>query len=179
MINFLTEELKGEVKKEYVFRILIVFFISLFVVMIISICLLMPASFLSKTKVEVVNQELLETKSSSLSSNSAFVSQINKTNEMVKALSLNIDDKDKISTLLEKTLAVKNSNIKISSLSSSLGHDQSESLTVYGVSNTRDGLIMFVKDIKSLGIFSSVDFPVSNLIKDSNIDFKIGLTVNK
>ncbi|MFA6227503.1 MAG: hypothetical protein WC631_03460 [Candidatus Paceibacterota bacterium] len=179
MTKFLPGQLKDEVKKEYLSRLFIVFLFLLLVVMIISICFLLPSSFLSKVRGSVVDQQLSSIKTVTIKGDSSFAEDIKKINETISALSLSIDNKDQLNSLLKKMLAVKNGDIRISAISLSIDPNRMKVLSVRGISAARDSLIMFVKDIKSLGIFNSVDFPVSNLIKNSNVDFTIGLILNK
>ena len=179
MANFLPEKIKCEVEKEYVLRISNIFLIGLFVILVVSICLLLPSRFLSSIRFTAIDKQLFDAKNTSLKNESNLVLQAKNVNEIVNAMSGNIDNKYQVSSVLEKTVAAKNSDIKITSATLSVDSSSNRILTIKGSSDSRDSLIMFVKDIKSLGLFSAVDFPVSNLINNSNVDFEIGLTLKK
>jgi hypothetical protein len=179
MTNFLPEKLKKEVKREYLFRLLSFSSLSLLVVIMVAICFLMPSSFLSKTKINFIDKQISDENATLLKSDPSLVSETKKTNEITGVLSSGINNEDQINSILKKIINAKNDDVKISIFSFSIDPSGARKFSVQGTSNTRDSLISFTKDLKSLGIFANVDLPVSDLIKNSNVDFTIGLTLNK
>ena len=50
-------------------------------------------------------------------------------------------------------------------------------MSIGGISQTRESLVSFVKSLNESGIFESVDSPISNFTKEKNIDFLITLAI--
>lgn len=177
MINFLPEKIKKEVKKEYFIRSLTVFLSSFFVVSIFIIVFLMPSFILAITRKESITQQLNMIKGSAISQNTETLNRVKIVNEVVKVLSLNTDSPKLVSDLIKSVIQIKNSNIKISAISTEGDSNKFTKIVLRGFSNTREGLTKYTKDLKTLDIFSEVNLPVSSLVKSSDIDFVISLTL--
>jgi Tfp pilus assembly protein PilN len=87
-------------------------------------------------------------------------------------------DSDQISSigLVDKILSLKNSNISLVSLSILEGEKGLRKITVSGISRSRDDLTRFNKNLISDGSFGDIDLPVSNLIKNSDLNFTMTMT---
>lgn len=179
MINFLSEKNKKEVKSEYSLRVISTFLIALSLTMVFVCVFLIPAHILSIYRKAVISDQLTMIKSSSLNQTSISLSEVKRINEIVKVLTPNITDQKPLSDYVKSVLNVKNRDITISSISVDSDVSQNPKIILKGLSKTRDGLTRFAKDIKSLNIFSSVDLPISSLVKSSDIDFVITLILIK
>ena len=79
----------------------------------------------------------------------------------------------------QKILTKKSSSITISSLVWSKAPNGSNALRVGGVAKSRQALLTFQSDLNNSNEWSSVDFPVGAIAKESNIPFEISLTPQK
>jgi hypothetical protein len=71
-----------------------------------------------------------------------------------------------------------NPNIQINRLSFSIAKKGIGQFSISGIAKNRNGLVQFIDDLKSKGGFPSVESPVSDLVKESDIVFNISLKVN-
>jgi len=172
MFNLLPEEQKKIIYKEYRQRLLIpisfflgicgmvVFFVlspSLFVVN------LKHASLVEKqTKLESENPELLNIKEleSEIEKQKAKIDVINSSKgtepvEIIEKILASITSKISIDSI---SLEVKESNVRVS---------------LQGHSSDRESLLNFSRKIEQEKIFSEVNLPVSDLAKESDIDFSM------
>lgn len=78
---------------------------------------------------------------------------------------------------LDAVLSNKNAGIHLSEVNYSATGSSTANISISGVSNTREALVTFVKNLKDSNVFRAVDLPVSNLAKDKNIDFSITMGV--
>jgi hypothetical protein len=77
------------------------------------------------------------------------------------------------SIYFNKITSSKNPSIKITKLSFSLIKQGQGEFVVSGVSKNRDGLVSFIEDLKTKVGFTSVESPVSDFAKDSDISFTL------
>jgi len=179
MINFLPEKIKKEIKKEYSFRVVTIFLIIFSMVMVFVSVFLAPAFILSEIRNQSISGQLDMIKKDSSDQTEETINNVKKINEIVKVLSLEVKTQAQVSDLLNTVIKLKSDNIKISSFSSEYDSTQLLKINLKGFSKTRDSVTRYVKDIKNLNLFSSVDLPVSSLIKSSDIDFVISLVFKK
>jgi cytoskeletal protein RodZ len=175
MINFLSEKNKNNVKKEYSFRVATLFLIVFSLVLIFISVFLSSAHILSVYREGVISNQLAMVKESSFGKSNVSLDDVKKINEIVKTISSATVYQKPASDFIKSILNSKNSAIAISSMSSDFDTNNNIRISIKGFSKTRDGLTKFVKDIKSLNLFSGVDLPISSLVKSSDIDFSINL----
>jgi hypothetical protein len=179
MLNFLPEQLRKSVKREYLLRVLSIFLGFLFFAGIILIALFVPSQALYLYKDAVVSNELSMMKSVEAISKDDPVRAIRSANDIIKSTDLNIQTV-RISDLVLSALKIKGSGVSVTDISVSTNDPLSKFvISVGGISKSRDGLISFVKDLKDGGMFSSVDLPVSDLVKSTDVDFSLKLYVKK
>ena len=77
---------------------------------------------------------------------------------------------------IKRIVSLKNSRIQITAISLSRNTDLTKTVIVRGTSQTRDALTSFNNDLRADSVFTKVDLPLTNLIKDVNTDFTITLT---
>jgi Fimbrial assembly protein (PilN) len=68
------------------------------------------------------------------------------------------------------------SNVRLTKLSYSYNPEDISIFEVVGVADDRASLIKFSKNLQANPIFTKVELPISNLAKDSSIDFNITIT---
>lgn len=177
-MNFLPEKIKDSIKKEYFYRYSsIILFLSFISITLVSI-LYMPTYIFSVYRSNSIDNQLLSTDSSVLDYKTGVIEEIDRVNEATNILSIkgqSLEIGDALNALIQK----KNDNIKISSVSAKSDSPTSARVIISGISKTREGLILFVDDLKKSESFTNTSLPVSNLVKSSNIDFTITIILNK
>jgi hypothetical protein len=169
-MNFLPEEDKKNIKREYYRRLFVVFGLFSFFAIVIGIILLLPVIFLfqgQKTETArqiAVSQELLKNEGGE-----NIVRLVQELNTRAEHLSEQKKNIWEASPLIKKILTAKSENIKIKRISL-----DEKTIVVQGISDTRQRLLSFIDDLKRGG-FSKVESPLSNIIKDKDIDFTINI----
>jgi hypothetical protein len=179
MLNFLPQKNKKSVVYEYILRITSFLLIFVFVVLIFLICFLTPSYFFAKYKDKVVSDQLDATISASVDNKDISLTTIKDTNAIINILAstdtLLIKRSDLIKTLIDN----RGVGIHLTNFSFSNASDGSLNLTINGVADARDNLINFEKTLQKNGTFSSINLPISNIIKDVKSDFVIILKYTK
>lgn len=83
----------------------------------------------------------------------------------------------KVEPFINSIIAKKTSTISIKEFDYTSSDKDSAVITLQGMSVTREALVAYVKRLEALGVFASVDLPISNLAKDKNISFLLTLIV--
>ncbi len=83
----------------------------------------------------------------------------------------------KASDIFSKIVENKSADIHITGISFVSAPDGSISAEVSGVSATRESLIQFLKKLDGQNVFQKVDLPVSNFVKNKDLDFDFSLKV--
>ena len=171
MLNFLPQKSKKSVVYEYILRISSFLLFFIFVVLLFLICFLSPSYFFAKYKEKVVSDQLNTMVSASQNSGDSTLTTIRNTNSVINILSATDTLSLSRSSLIKIIVDNKVDGVSINSLSFVNNTDGSLSLTVNGVANTRDDLIAFNKNLKKDGSFSSIDLPISDIIRNMKSDF--------
>ncbi len=175
MINLLPAENKIEIKKEYLIRVFIISGVSLFSLILITGIALFLLFYLTagqKTDSEEVfllsQQGLASTNEAEISS---IVSGINSTTaELISNQKITAE----VSEVIKKLTAIKTEKITIKSFLFSASRDGAGGeIRINGTSATRTELINYIEKIKKDPMFAKVDLPLSNFLKEENIDFNI------
>ena len=179
MLNFLTPDNRRAVIKEYLSRDLVVLLVSLSLAVIVLIFLFIPSAIFSKYNNKTVNNQLESSRGASMSKSQDPTELIKKINTMVGILSDSKSSPILMSDMITKIISLKNKGILISNISISKDNKGTENISISGVAKTRDNLTEFNNDLKNDGTFSTVDLPISALIKNTNAQFSIKLVYNK
>ncbi len=177
MINFLPEKLKKQATEEYTFRVASVLFMVFSLVMIFVLVFLIPSYILSMYREVVISDQLNMIKNSTSNQTEVSLNEVKKINEIVKTLSSGTFNQRTASSFIKDILSVKSSDIKISFISVDFDPTKNMKIGLRGFSKSRDILTKFIKDVRGLNLFSSVDLPVSNLVKSTDSDFTVSLVV--
>ena len=178
MLNFLLEKDKKNIVTEYFFRVAIYFLLFGLFSLVILVSLFLPSNFYSKYKNINVSQQLSSIKEGVGKNSEDPIKTITGVNKFIKVFS---DDGRGMlfSDIINKIISLKNKKIKISLFSINKSKDGSLDIIIKGISDTRDDLTSFDKELKKDGYFQSVELPVSDLIKNIDSDFTITLTYKK
>lgn len=179
MFNLLPENLKERIKKEYRLRLAIV--ILSFVVMsqIFFLIFLFPSwlNSYSKEKDYLVKSDEINKTISALdvASTTSFINFLNK-----KLLTINdVLEYPRVVPIFNSIMSAKSQSIRLEGIYYTSADSDSAVVTVNGLSDRRDSLVLFTDNLKKIDGFNKVDLPISNLAKDKNIDFSININIEK
>ncbi len=169
-MNFLLEEDKKEIKREYCRRfvtVLGVFSLSVFLIgtvflASIIISLKLDANALARQS-EFTQQRFEESGAKSFS---PLIQDLNDKINFIARKQAKIREN---SLIIKKIIGAEPEGIKINSLSLNGGK-----LVLQGYSNTRQNLVFLIDRLKQTG-FEKVESPLSNIIKERDIEFTINI----
>ena len=177
MFNLIPESLKEKIKTEYRLRRLILVFIFTLFIQATFLIFLYPSWLISSQK---ENEMVLQTEKMN---QSQLTSNISSTTNFIKSLNAKLSIMDstfeypQVVPIVNIILSQKTGSIHIDEFSYTTISNATSTLTLNGISNTRESLVSFVRDLKNSGKFKVVDLPISNLAKNKDISFLINLTV--
>ncbi len=168
-MNFLPEEDKGKIKKEYLRRLFVVVGLFSLSTIFIGIILLLSSSvFLNDRKNNLERQLVIseERLSRGKIDDIIFLAEdLNKKISLLDSGQKNIREKSSIIRLI---LGEKTGSIKINDFLF-----DKDKILIQGTSDTRQGLLSFIDSLKKKEDFKKVESPVSNLIKERDIEFRL------
>ncbi len=176
MINLIPNQEKKEKIKDFYFRLVIVFFVVLGFCFFVAFASILPSYFLSLVNKNVINaklemqkrEPLLLTDQNSLAAIEDLKSKINLIESAEKNKYL-ISQK-----VINEIILQKINDIKITQLS----YEDSgggKKISVRGIAGSRERLLLFRRALEDDITFKKVDLPISNFVKDSNIEFNLTL----
>ena len=173
MSNLLPGEQKKEVLREYSLRraaIALIFIASIFM---FAILMLVPTRIVLLLRERQVAEELsIKQAAQEPGQNDGSVAILTETKEKLAALSEKRGERV-IHRALESIIAERREDISITGVSYSRGSGGPETITLDGVSPTRQRLIAFVRALEGLEGVEKVDLPISDLIKDEELEFSL------
>ncbi len=178
MANLITEKQKKVIKTEYWVRLFSVFLIIPTALLGLFLLAYVVPYYLSVNKKDLAVAE--QFKSVIIAENKENVGEsvsraINQTTEQLKAVELYTKVNLNPSLYFDKIIANKNANIQITKLSFNFIKDNQAQLSVSGVAKNREGLVSFIDNLKAQANFATVDSPVSDFAKESDISFTINI----
>lgn len=182
MINLIPNKEKKEMIKGFYYRLVILFLVvGGFSFLIVSVAIL-PSYFFSSVRNNIANARL------EIQKGEPVPVPDQQTLLMIKNLNNKLDlienaENDKF-TISEKVInaiiSKKMSNIKITDISykndQTIGSPLSgKKISIQGDAPSREVLLLFRQALEDNSIFKSVDLPISNFVKGSNIQFYLSL----
>jgi hypothetical protein len=177
MANLITEKQKKFLRIDYLIRF---YSVSLLILSLLGAFFL---AYVIPYYISVINKDLqvaeqfktvinAENKENTGESVSRVVSQ---TLDEMKTVELYSKEVAIPSSYFKQIIESKNSSIQLNKLSFNLIDKSQGQLLVSGVSKNREGLVVFIEDLKSKEGITSVESPVSNFAKDSDISFTLNI----
>jgi len=179
MLNFLPQNNKKKVVREYLYRFSSLFFLFLFFVLIILFSFFVPSYFFVTYKNAAVSDQLALSILESKNKKVDITATISDTNGLIRILSSEDTSLTVRSEILKKLLNDKQKQISLTSLNFLNNDDGSMNVEISGIAETREDLINFEKNLKNDSSFSNIDSPVSDLLKSINADFSVTLKYSK
>jgi len=176
MSNLITEKQKKKLTNDYLIRLLTV---ALFLASLLGVFLLayVIPYYISVNKKNLKVSEQFEgaiTLENKENVGESVTKIVSETVEKMKVIEL-YEKKFYPSNYFTKILNNKDNSISINKLSFSILKNNQISFLVSGISKDREGLVAFVDRLKSQPDFESVDFPISDLAQDHNINFTLNI----
>lgn len=172
MINLLSDSQKKTVRAEYWGRLVLVGLLFVLLTLVISTVSLLPANFISDTKyaalkarADVLNRQ---GKIADMSKVTLIIQDLNEKLLLLRTAKKNTE----VGVVILKIVENTGPNVRISSIAYERRGETSK-LDISGISDKRESLITFVDKLKKEKLFSAVYSPVSNLVKETDISFKI------
>jgi Tfp pilus assembly protein PilN len=174
MINLLPISGIKRIISEYRIRLLTTALIMLAVTMVIAIVLLFPAYLLASHKRTVVLEDLSKVGDQKASSQETkdLEKIIKETDATLDVLSGKGQTFSISSDILTKTAGFRTENIKITGIFYDKNSTEG-ALSLKGSAVSRQSLTDFIEMLKKDLAFRDVSLPISDLVKDRNIDFTI------
>lgn len=177
MINLIPNEERKKMIKDFYLRFVVVFFFALGFSVLVASAALLPAYFASSVKMNLALERLAVEKDKPV----PLVGQ--QTQEVIKELNIKLGiltraEKNKFSIseqVLNRIIERKMPDIKITEISYDYNSTKGKKIGVTGVASSRERLLLFRKALEEDSAFSSVDLPISNFLKGTNIQFFLNL----
>ncbi len=178
MFNLIPETLKEKIIKDYTERRVVVWLFGVCVLMGTFFIFLLP----TYTHVFFEEQNTLgdaeRIKNSVQFKKADQVAQtIKETNTQLKVLEQENRSVNPINSI-QQIIGTKNAAIRIYEIEYTEIKATSSIVVIKGVADRRDALRQFVTNLESIKGFSNIELPVSNFVKDKDIDFTISITAS-
>jgi Tfp pilus assembly protein PilN len=170
-MNFLPEENKIAIKKEYLRRLFMVASFFIFSSILIGIILLSSTFLLLKGQKEDLERQLSLSQQRLAKSEAKdtvnIVQELNKKISILENGQKNISEK---SAIIKNIISRKPEKITISGFL----FDKNK-ISIQGFSDRRDNMLNFINSLKQEKSFKKVESPISNLLKEKDIEFSISI----
>jgi Tfp pilus assembly protein PilN len=177
IVNLITTDGEKKVVKSFYFRLAIVFFLMLSIATFIALIVILPAYFLALNKKNTADDKLSEIEKNWLTQ-TVDKKDLKTTRNLIDKLN-SLEDyrrhkyvisKEVISRIISK----KNTGTKITNIFYD-NSQQTKKISIEGLSDSRQQLLVFRRALEKDAAFKSVDLPISNFVKGSNISFRLNL----
>ena len=175
-----TEEKKRKAK-EFYFRVAVLFCYMLGFVIVIAAVAILPAEFLSIQKMNLANQKLQAfTAEPVLQVDQDTTNALATLNTELNTISTAEKDQFLVSqNIIKEVIIDKMPNIQITEFFYTNDPVKGNITTIRGIAADRQALLSFKQTLGSDPAFSSVDLPIANFVKDTDIDFSLNVTSSK
>ena len=144
----------------------------LLTVFLVAIVLLLPSYFLSTLRSQALEeQKLFVERAKEVRSKDSASTEFNALKDRITTLKST--EHKAVYGILEEVVSQQVSGVLLNGFFFTQKSSGEWTLSVTGVSNTRDALLSFSNRLQQTGIFTSVELPVSNLAQNSDIAFTI------
>lgn len=173
MFNLLPKIKKDIIHREYRIRLAVVGLWLLFAVFVFSSILFFPSLLLSSEK-ERAAQERYVALSKSLEQSGRTDMDV-ALNEAKSRLALLRGEAPKmfLYELLMLIVSAKTDRISLTNFSFIKAADGRHEIAISGTGENRTALLSFIKALERTELFEKVDAPISNFVKDTDINFEI------
>ena len=179
MINLIPKEEKRKMIKNFYYRLSIVFVIMLTFGILVAFFSILPSYFISSVKNSLVNAKMETSKSDMPSSPEkdpfAFAKDIN--NELILIDQFKKNKFHLSVNVINAILSKKKPDIKITQILYENNKTKGKKISIVGTALSREVLLLFRKALEDDLNFKNIALPISNFVKESNINFFISLNL--
>jgi len=178
MLNLLLRENRHKLRDEYFLRLIITSIFLAIIVMIIWLLLLFASYIQITVEQKLVDNQMLSIENSDLTKQRREWDDIA---ESVKEKISHISDtKEDYLFVLKYVVEDSVSGIGLNTIEVIFNQNDSgeniASITLYGVSNTRNDLVVFRNLLSQKEIFKTVNIPTSNFTQSKDVPFTVSIT---
>ena len=177
MINLIPIEERKEIKKDFYYRLLIIFLGMLIFVVTISFVAILPTYFISLEKKISMSQKLEKQKNEVMPEiDQKSLVAIKELDTRLALLEKSRNNKYLFSEkVINELLGDKVSGIKIKSISYESDFIIGGRISMTGLAKDREQLLLFRRTLENNPSFKDVDLPISNFVKGRDIQFSLSL----
>lgn len=177
MINLIPIKEKKEIRKDFYYRFLIVFFVMLGFLVFVFLVAILPAYIISFEK-KVSTSKNLEIQKNKIMPEIDQQAQMAIKNLDTRLTLLEKARKNKYvfsEKVINEIILQKVSGIKIIRFSYQNDSLDGRKVNITGIAQNREQLLLFRQALEEDSLFKRVDLPISNFVKGNNIEFNLNL----
>lgn len=181
MINLIPKEKKKKMVKDFYYKLLILFFLTFGTSFFVALIAILPSYFLSSAKNTIINTKLeIQKKEPVPLPEEQTLAVIKDLDSKLSLIEKTRDNKFIVSQKVINAIILKKmSNIKITDISyeNNSQNDplRDKKINIEGNAPSREVLLLFRQALEDDATFKSVNLPISNFVKGSNIKFYLSL----
>lgn len=177
MINLIPIEEKVRINREFCFRLLSVSFLTFGLLFLISCVVIFPSYVFLMEKKTAIDLKLdLQKKEPVPEIDQKALNIIEDLNKKIETVDKSQKERYDISTkIIKEILLRKIAGIKLTQIYYSVDELGEKRISMSGVASDRAHLLDFRKSLEADTSFSKVNLPISNFVKDSDIEFNLTL----
>jgi hypothetical protein len=177
MINLIPIEKKKKILTDFYSRLVVVLFISLGISVFIASTVILPSYFISSVKKNIINQKLELQKQEQIPKlDEKTLLTLNSLNTKLNLVEKSIDNKYLVSQkIITEVVSRKIPGISITHIFYENSSTNGRRISITGTAVSREKLLLFRQGLEDYSVFKSVDLPISNFVKGSNIKFNLNL----
>ena len=177
MFNLLPEDIKKTIRTDYRLRFWVVAIAICVFVQVSFLIFLSPSWLLSfYTERDLVSQTESVKRSSETADAQSIASQVSGINSKINIVTSSLEY-PRLVPIVNAIISNKTRSITLTQFAISLTGPKSGSVTLAGVSATRESLVAFVKSLEDSKMFSHIDLPISKFTRNKNISFSVTTTL--
>lgn len=177
MANLLTQKDKKTLDRRDVLTVVLVYLLGFLFTLGVGLVFLAPSHFLSKYKLEGVENRLDLLKASVSAKKNEETSQaLNETKNILSLLKE--EEKSNLHEIVVNTISRSPQGVRITELSFKK-KAESIDVSLEGVAPTRKTLLAFVDYLKKQEGYGGVNLPIGVLASDANVEFDLSFSISK
>lgn len=180
MINLIPSQEKKKIQKDFYLRFFILVFLVISFAVAISMVLLSPSLFYSSIQKNIVKDQIDNLKNNNVTGiNPEYAKTIQDVNDKLKKVNDFRGYKFLISeNIINEVIKSKTSGIRITEINYSFDENKGKVLQLRGDALTRENLLFYKNSLEKNPNFKSIDLPISNFIKPTNLQFNLMINLN-
>jgi hypothetical protein len=178
MFNVLPDNLKKLIVNEYYTRVGIVACLMALVAVGCAFVFLFPSWLMSHIKQQEIAHQVSMIQDAPVANHISISNSVVSTNQLLQVMNTTFVYPP-FKPLLDTILTNRVVGITLGEFDYTVTDATHGTISLHGVSATRDELVAFVKALQNSNTFASVDLPVSDLAHDTNIEFVLNIVIGQ